>query len=501
MANKTFLAADLGASGGRLVAGLFDGSKLALEEVTRFPNGGIEAAGRLHWDLLALWGHLQDGLRSAGTRYGNSISSVGVDTWGVDYGLLGPNDELLGNPYHYRDQRTEGMLERVLEIIPRDEIFQHTGLQFLPFNTLYQLYAAHLANPRLLEFAERMLMMPDLFHWLLTGVKSNELTNASTTQFYNPTSRRWATDLLDQLGIPPHLLGDLIEPGTTLGPLTTSVAEEAGLQNVQVVAPGTHDTASAVMAVPARSVASEKPDWCYISSGTWALMGIETPKPVLTSDVQSLNFTNEAGVGGTTRLLKNITGLWLVQECRRQWSREGKNYSWDQLTEMSEPAQPLVSFIDPDHPDFAAPGNMPEAIRAFCQRTGQKAPQAPGEVIRCALESLALKSRVVLEGLEKLIGGKLDTVHIVGGGTQNRLLCKLTAAACTRRVVTGPVEATAIGNILVQLMAAGEVKSAAEAREVVRRSFPVAEFEPRDRGAWDDAYSRFDELLHSEPVG
>ena len=309
----------------------------------------------------------------------------------------------------------------------------------------------------------RCLMMPDLFHWLLTGVKANEMTNATTTQFFNPAKQRWATDLLERFDLPTQILGTVVQPGTRLGPILPKVAKSTGLNAVQVVVPGTHDTASAVMAVPAESKPGSRPDWCYISSGTWSLMGVEVPQPVINEQVLALNFTNEGGVGGTTRLLKNICGLWLVQECRRVWSQAGTTYSWEHFTQAAAVAKPLAALINPDDPGFLAPADMPEAIRAFCRRTGQAVPENEGAVIRCALESLALQYRRVLGWLEGLIGGRIETMHIVGGGTQNRQLCQMAADACQRRVVAGPVEATAIGNLMMQAIAAGEVGSIAEA--------------------------------------
>jgi rhamnulokinase len=382
--------------------------------------------------------------------------------------------------------------------VPREEIFAATGLQFMQINTLYQLLSMRLSNSPVLAEATQLLMISDLFHWLLTGVKANEYTMATTTQFFDPTRGAWATSLFDRFELPTSILGRIIQPGETVGRLTTSVAAATHLSNVEVVAPGTHDTASAVMAVPAESSGAIQKapgsagGWCYISSGTWSLMGVEVPRPIINDKCLALNFTNEGGVGGTTRLLKNICGLWLVQECRRVWSEAGTTYSWEHLTQQAAEARPLVSLINPDDPRFLAPANMPEAIRDYCRQTSQHVPESEGEVIRCALESLALKYRRVLGWLEELTGGRIATIHIVGGGAQNRQLCQMAADACNRRVVAGPVEATAIGNLMMQAIAAGEVGSIAQAREVIRRSFSVETYEPRDVTEWDEAYVRFE---------
>ncbi|NLF08720.1 MAG: rhamnulokinase, partial [Pirellulaceae bacterium] len=477
----------MGASSGRHVLGLFDGAKLRLEEVYRFENGPVEVGGRLYWDLLAQWTHVRRGLRTAADKC-KQTASVGIDTWGVDFGLLGRGDELLGNPYHYRDARTNGMMERAFEIVPREEIFRHTGLQFMQLNTLYQLLAMKLANSPLLEAAETMLMVPDLFNWLLTGVKCNEMTEASTSQFYNPLSGGWAVELLDKFSLPTRILGRIEQPGTALGPLREAVAAECGLAAAKVVLPGTHDTASAVMAVPAASRPGQQPDWCYVSLGTWALMGVEAPRPLVNDDVLRLNFTNEGGIGGTTRLLKNITGLWIVQECRRAWNSVGENLDWESLNKLAAAAKPLQRFLNPDAADFQSPGDMPAAIAEFCRRTGQAAPESKGDVLRCALESIAMRFRQVFEMCQELNGGRIETIHIVGGGTQNRQLCQAAADACARRVVAGPIEATAIGNLMMQALADGGVSSIAEAREVIRRSFPVEEYIPQNTAAWDEAY-------------
>jgi len=495
MAERAYLAIDMGASSGRHVLGRFDGRTLSLEETYRFENGGVDVLGSLHWDLLGLWTHVRNGMRAAGTRPGAEIVSLGVDTWGVDFGLLGRDDVLLGNPSHYRDPRTNGMMERAFSIVGRDEVFRHTGLQFMQFNSLYQLLAMKLANSPLLEMAKRLLMMPDLFHWLMTGQKTNEFTDATTTQFYNPVEGRWATELLKKFGLPTDILGPISEPAADLGPLRPNLAAESGLTAAHVVLPGTHDTASAVMAVPAASRPGQRPDWCYISLGTWALLGVESPMPVVNDKVLAMNFTNEGGVGRTIRLLKNICGLWLVQECRRVWNKAGRNWGWEDLNKLSAAAKPLVSFIDPDAHDFLAPDDMPEAICRFCAKTGQTVPADEGAVLRCALESIAMKFRYVLSMCEELVGGRIETIHIVGGGTQNRQLCQAAADACGRRVLAGPVEATAIGNIMMQAVAARDVGSIAQAREVIRNSFAVEEYLPRNTVAWEEGYGEFVGIL------
>jgi rhamnulokinase len=495
MAQRAYVAIDMGASSGRHVAGVFDGAKLALAEVYRFENGPIAAAGHLYWDALAQWSHVLAGLRAAAGLYQGQIASIGVDTWGVDFALLGRGDELLGNPVHYRDPRTDGLVERAFSVVPRETIFARTGLQFMQFNTLFQLWAMRLAGSPTLDCAERLLMMPDLFNWLLTGEKSNELTNATTTQLFDPRRHEWARELLASFEIPERIVGQIAPPGTTLGPLRPRVAESTGLRQVKVVLPATHDTASAVAAVPAADGPSDRPNWCYISSGTWSLMGVEVPEPVINEQCLALNFTNEGGIGGTTRLLKNIAGLWLVQECRRAWNQTGAGHDWDDLNRMAAAARPLVSLVDPDDPVFLAPADMPQAIRDYCRRTAQPVPEDQGAVVRSALESLALRHRLVFGWLEQLVGGRIDTIHIVGGGSQNRQLCQATADACGRTVLAGPVEATAIGNLLVQAIAAGDIGSIAEAREVVRASFTLERYEPRESAIWDEAFARFSKLV------
>ncbi len=364
----------------------------------------------------------------------------------------------------------------------------------MEINTLYQLLAMRVGNSPLLDQARSLLMIPDLFNWLLTGVKVNELTDATTSQCFDPRSRNWAFGLLERLGIPTGMFGTIAQPGDTVGPLRTQLADELGLAEAKVVLPGTHDTASAVVSVPAAGNVQARPTWCYISSGTWSLMGVEIPAPILDERCLARNFTNEGGVGGTTRLLKNIGGLWLVQECRRIWNERGANHSWEDLNRLSAAAAPLVSAVDVDDPAFLAPADMPAAIREFCRRSGQTVPADEGAVLRTAIESLALRYRQALGWLEELVGGRIETIHIVGGGSQNRQLCQATADACDRRVVAGPVEATAIGNVLMQAVAAGDIASVVDARAIVRESFSAVEYQPRDRRGWDEAYARFVQL-------
>ncbi len=493
--NTVYLAADFGASSGRLVAGLYDGGRIQLEDVARFPNGGVRLAGRLHWDLPALWQNLLHALGEAAQRYGDHAKSIGVDTWGVDFGLISQDDELLGNPLHYRDQGTDGILETAFQTLPRDKIYEATGLQFMQFNSLYQLLAMQARNSTILQAADRLLMIPDLFHWLLTGEKVNEYTNATTTQMLDPRTGAWSPDILNAFGLPAGLLGEPTQPGAQLGGVRREIADATGFQSLQVVLPGTHDTASAVMAVPAGTGPAERPTWCYISSGTWSLMGVELTGPIITDESAAWNFTNEGGVGGSIRFSKNIAGLWLLQECRRIWSRETPELTWDELVAMAQQAPPAESWIDPDHPRFVAPADMPAEIVAFCRETGQSPPASRGEIARCALESLALRYRWVLQCLERLTGGSIETIHIVGGGAQNRLLNQMAADACNRTVAAGPSEATALGNVLVQLIASGQLTDAVQARQLVRASFAVDSYSPAGDSRWDDAFARFTQLL------
>ena len=485
MARSVALAIDLGASGGRVVSGAFDGHLLELEEIHRFENAPVAMGGQLVWDLVRLWQEVVQGLRAAAARHGSQVSTVGVDTWGVDFSFLGTDDVLLANPVCYRDARTRGMLAAAERIVPRAEIFAATGLQFMEINSLYQLLSMQQQRSSVLAAADRMLMIPDIMHWLLSGVRSNERTNASTSQCFDPQRGTWAFDLLDRFALPRQLFGPIVEPGTVLGPLRPELALETGLSGVRVVVPGTHDTASAVAAVPAPEPPSDRPDWCYVSLGTWALVGAELSRPLVTPACLDRNFTNEAGIGGTTRLLKNICGLWLVQQCRASWQRSGKEWTWEQLTALAAEAPPLVTLVDPNHPSLVAPHDMPEAIRTLARETGEPVPETTAAVVRTALESVAAAVRRTVEELDSLLGRRLGRIHVVGGGVKNGMLCQWIADACQRPVIAGPVEATAIGNLLVQQLASGGTVDLRSVREVVRNSFEITRYEPKDHARWN----------------
>ncbi|MEN8097922.1 MAG: rhamnulokinase family protein, partial [Chloroflexota bacterium] len=446
------IAVDLGAESGRVVVGHLDQDQLRLEEIHRFANGPVRVLESLQWDILRLWSEIKHGLSKTATAYGSSLAGVGLDTWGVDFGLLAADDTLLGNPYHYRDSRTDKMMEAAFDIVPREEIFERTGIQFMQLNSLYQLLAMVKADAPELCAAKTFLNMPDLFHFWLSGRKANEFSIATTSQCYDPRAGDWAREMLDTLDIPSHIFGDIVPPGTILDRMRPAVAEETGCPPIPVIAPGSHDTASAVAAVP-----TLHEDYVYLSSGTWSLIGVEVSEPVINQQTLEANLTNEGGVNGTFRLLKNIMGLWLVQECRREWSRSGHMFSYDELTEMAATAPPFGPLVNPSDPCFLAPGDMPARIQAYCRDSGQSAPESRGEIVRCALESLALEYRRVTENLSQLVGKPLRTIHIVGGGSKNKLLDQFTANATGRTVVAGPVEATAIGNILSQAVALGQI--------------------------------------------
>jgi len=486
-----YLAIDLGAESGRTILGALDNGKLTLTETHRFPNGPVRLLDGMHWDVLRLWVEIKAGI-AATVKDGVKLNGLGLDTWGVDFALLDQNGALLGNPFHYRDARTDGMLDEAFRHISRADIFAGTGIQFMQLNTLYQLLAMVQEKSPILDVAQTFVTIPDLFNYWLSGEITNEFTNATTTQCLDPIRRDWATPVLNALDIPTHLFGPITAPGAPIGTLLPEVAEETGAGKVKVMLPACHDTGSAVVSVPAQNE-----DFAWLSSGTWSIMGAEVREPSVGLKALQYNFTNEGGVFGTWRLSKNIMGLWLVQECRREWKRQGQDHSYDEMTQLAAQSDQFLAVIDPDDDAFFHPGDMPERIQQYCQKTGQHVPQTKGEVLRVALESLALKYRWVLERTEELSGKRLDPIHIIGGGTKNRLLNQLTADAADRTVVTGPVEATAIGNLLMQAIGLGHLGSLAEAREVVRNSFELEEYHPGNRRGWDEAYEKLINLLES----
>jgi rhamnulokinase len=489
---QVYLGIDLGAESGRVMAGIWNGKTLKLEELHRFPNGPVHVGNTIRWDTLRLWAEIQTGLAIAAKKFGKQIVSVGADTWGVDYVLLTKNDEIVSQPYHYRDARTNGMMEKAFKRVPRSEIFANTGLQFMQLNTLFQLLAMNERNPKLLAQADCLLLTPDFIHWLLCGSRVVEFTNGTTTQCLHPLKRKWSAAMLKKLGLPTKMFPQVVQPGTKLGMLRPALAERLGLGRIQVVAPPTHDTASAVVGVPTAN--SGKANWAYISSGTWSLMGVEVQNAVLTKRALELNMTNEGGFGGTYRLLKNIMGLWLVQGCKCAFDAKGEKHDYAELAKLAAEAKPLRSLLNLDDPRFLNPPDMPRAIQEFCRETGQPVPKTRGELVRCCLESLALKYREVLANLEELTGERIEVIHIVGGGSQNKLLSQFAADACQRPVITGPVEATVMGNLLVQVWAAGELKSLSEIRDVVRRSSAALRYEPGDAKAWEAAAERVGRL-------
>jgi rhamnulokinase len=484
-------AVDLGAQSGRVSLGRFDGERLSVAEVHRFANIPVRAAGILQWDILALHREALDGLRAAAGLA--DVRSVAVDAWAVDFGLFDAHGRLLGNPVHYRDERRAEAVEGVFARVPPRELYERTGIQLMPINTVFELAAMAAERDPALDAASTLLLVPDIVHHWLCGSTTTELTNATTTQCFDTRAGTWATDLLERLDIPSQLFPEVVAPGTILGPIVPGVAEETGLKDAVVVATATHDTGSAVAAVPFSDSGS-----AFLSVGTWSLVGVEVAEPVITDATYAANLTNEAGMAGTTRLLCNVTGLWLVHECRRAWMDSGVEYSFDELVDLAEAAPPLRSLIDPDDPAFVTPGNMPTRIAAFCAQTGQEQPGDAGAIVRCILESLALRHAQVVETLGEMTGHRSEKLHVVGGGARNGLLCELTAQAAGSPVLAGPEEATVIGNLLVQAIALGEIGSLAEAREVVQRSFIPTLYEPTAASAWHEARERFAALANKK---
>jgi rhamnulokinase len=481
----TLAAVDLGAQSGRVAVGRFDGERISLTEVHRFPNIPVRLHDTLHWDILRLYHEVIDGLRAAGREAGR-VDAAAVDSWGVDFGLIDRNGRLVQNPVHYRDPRRARAMASALERVPARELYDRTGIQLMPINTVFELAAMAATADPALEAADRFLLIPDLLHFWLCGARTSELTNATTTQCWDSRSGGWATDLLERLDIPSRLVPEVVQPGTQLGSLSDEVSDETGLRDAVVVSVATHDTGSAVAAVPFRTEGS-----AFVSAGTWSLVGVEIREPMITEAAFAANLTNEGGVAGTFRLLRNVTGLWLVHECRRAWAVEGHYYSFDQLVALAKQAPPLQSFIEPNDPAFAEPGDMPARVRAFCAHTSQPEPVDPGAVVRCLLESVALKHAQTFELLASVTGVPIREVHVVGGGARNELLCAWTAEASGLPVHAGPEEATLLGNLLVQAMSLGEIASLAEARDIVAASVVPRRYEPHDAAEWREARERF----------
>ena len=483
-----YAAVDLGAESGRVMVGVLHDGKLTLDEVHRFPNNSVRVNGTLRWDVLRLWDEIKLGLRKAAA--GGRLDGVSADTWGVDYVWLRGNEPMVTLPYHYRDVRTDDGFERARKLVSDQEIFAETGIQFMTLNTLYQLLHDRQERADVMEFADRFLFIADYFNWLLSGVPKTEESLASTSQLYSPRTRGWSKPLLRKLKLPEAKFPEVVPSATVLGAVLPEVADEVGLPaDVKVVATCSHDTGAAVAAVPGRGG-----NWAYLSSGTWSLLGVESTVPLLEEPARLANFTNELGCGGTVRFLKNIVGLWILQECRRSWQRAGQDLNYDQITAAAAAAEPLRSLIRPDDPRFAKPDDMPEKIQAFCRETGQPLPETPGQFARCILESLALYYVMTLEALERLTGRSLTELHIVGGGSKNALLNQFAANATGRTVHAGPVEATAVGNVLLQALALGHLTDHAALRDVVRNSFDVQTFVPADAPVWQAARARFNDM-------
>ncbi len=485
---RQVLTFDFGASSGRAMLGKFDGNKIELTEVHRFDNNPVMLGGTFYWDALALFHEIKQGITKA--RGCGEFSSIGIDTWGVDFGLLDKNGDLLQNPIHYRDVRTAGMLEDACKKISKDDLYQATGVQLMEINTIFQLYSIAQKHPELLQRADSALLMPDLFGYFLTGKKTSEYSIASTTQMLDPETKNWDRKIMQTLNLPDHLFPDVVKSGTILGDVSPDICEELGINGVKVISVTGHDTACAVASAPA----SEE-DFIFISCGTWSLFGTELKNPIISEVSRKHNISNEGGYNYTTHFLKNIIGLWLIQEARRQYRREGKEYSYNDLEKFSVASEEFKYFIDPDAPEFVAPGNIPERIKAYCRKTGQGTPETVGEIMRCIYESLAMKYRYAFDEIKACTGRKYNDIHMLGGGTKDTLLCSMTANATGCKIIAGPIEATAMGNVAVQLMAQGDIANLAEARKVIANSFEVLEYVPNNKTQWNKAYERYQTII------
>ncbi len=482
------LAFDYGASSGRAILGTYNGDKLDLKEVHRFSNDPVMVNGTFYWDVLRLFHEMKQGIIKCVKQGNGDLAGMGTDTWGVDFGILDSNGDLLGNPVHYRDARTVDIIEKVCSLIPGREIYEQTGTAFQVFNTLYQLFSLTLSNKTLFSRISKILFMPDLLNYFLTGSMATEYTIASTSQMLKADGG-WADGILRRLGIPTDIFAEIIDSGTVVGNVKNDICEELNINSVPVIAVAEHDTASAVVSVPAAC-----PSYAYLSSGTWSLLGMELDNPVINDTTYELNYTNEGGFGRKTRLLKNIMGLWIYQECVRAWNKASEALSFDEMEEKALKEKPFNMLIDPDNEIFYSPGHMPDKIVKFLKDSGQKVPENKFQVVRCIMESLALKYRMSLEGLEEIVGYDIPVLHVVGGGCKNLMLNQFTADSIGKPVVTGPIEATSTGNLLCQLIALGELTDLTQARELVKHSFPTREYTPKDMEKWDEAYEKFKKL-------
>lgn len=481
---KRVLAFDFGASSGRAIIGCFDGDKITLEEVHRFSNDPVSVGGTVYWDVLRLFYEIKQGIIKA--KIAGGFDSIGIDTWGVDFGLIDSEGKLMENPVHYRDARTVGLVDEAFKTMPKEKLYGITGIQFMELNTLFQLISLKKYRPWMLERADKMLFMPDLFGYMLTGKMCAEYSIASTSQLIDLDKRTWSKEILDAFGIKESVFAPLVQPGTVLGELSKEICEECGVDPVPVISVCGHDTQSAITSVPC-----EDGDFAFLSSGTWSLFGTELDKPIVNETSMNINITNEGGFDGSTGFLKNIIGLWLIQESRRQWKREGKEYSYADLEKLALAAEPFKCFIDPDAPEFVSHGNIPERVREFCRKTGQYVPETVGEIMRCIYESLAMKYRLTFEKLRECTERDYPVIHVIGGGTKDGLLCQMTANSCDRTVKAGPIEATVMGNVAVQLMSDGSVKNIGQARKIVADSSELKTFEPKDTDKWAKAYEDF----------
>lgn len=486
--NVKVLALDFGASSGRAIVGTFDGEKISLKEIHRFTNDPVILLDTMYWDVLRLFHDIKIGLIKA--KQEGEIKSLGIDTWGVDFGLLDKNGRLLENPVHYRDARTKGMMEKVFAEMDKESIYNITGNQFMELNTLFQLMAIKEQQPELLAKAETLLLMPDLLNYFLSKEKCTEYTIASTTQLLNAEEKTWSSEIIENLDLPKNIFTKIVQPGSKIGKLSKEISEELGIEAIDIIAVAGHDTQSAMVAVP-----TQEDKFIFLSCGTWSLLGTELTSPIINETSAKLNITNEGGADNKTSFLKNIIGLWLIQESRRQWIREGKEYGFGELEQMASKVGFINSFIDTDKEEFVPAGNIPRRIREYCKQTNQYVPKNEAEIVRCIDQSLAIKYRFALEQIEQSTGKHYDTINIIGGGIQSKLLCQLTADVCGRKVVAGPVEATVMGNIALQLMALGEIKNIKEARQVIANSEEVKVYEPQSDEDWDTIYKNVKENL------